>query len=125
MRQRAQSATVVVATADPLLRWALVERLGDAGYAVVEAISVADLRARLARKPLAVILDERLGDRQRMGLLEVVDERSPDSAVLLLAVEASQHAEALAARRGASVTLSKPFDFEVLLAELAKALPAP
>ncbi len=116
---------VIVATGDPLLRWALVEHLGDAGYAVVEADSREELRARLARRVVALVLDERFDDHCDSRLLEMLEARAPAALLVLLAVDANEHAETLQARRGATIVLSKPFDFDQLLAAIAKRRSAP
>jgi DNA-binding NtrC family response regulator len=123
--QRAQPATtVVVATTDALLRWALVEHLGDFGYAVVEADSVAELRARLARRVSAVVLDETFDLGEFPGAIVVVGQRAPDAMLILLAVEASARATELAARRGVTAVLRKPFDFDELTRALGAQAPS-
>lgn len=120
-RQRLQGAPcVVIATGDSLLRWALVEHLGDSGYAVVEADSPEELRARLARRVVALVLDERFDDGRDSRLLEMVDARAPEALLVLLAVDANEHTESLQARRGASVVLTKPFDFDQLVGAIER-----
>lgn len=120
-RQRLQGTPcVVVATGDTLLRWALVEHLGDAGYAVVEADSEDELRARLARRVVALVLDEGFDESRESRLLKMVDARAPGTLLVMLAVDANEHTESLQERHGASVVLTKPFDFDELVEAIEK-----
>jgi DNA-binding NtrC family response regulator len=108
-----------------LLRWALVQRLGVAGYRVVEAGDAAEaLRQFDASSPPVdvVLLDLKLPDADGMSVLSHVKAHRPTCPVILMSAHGNAESEHAALDAGAFRYLSKPFDHSRLLALVRDAI---
>ncbi|HUU33010.1 MAG TPA: response regulator [Vicinamibacterales bacterium] len=116
-------ANVIVADDEPLLRWALVQRLVLDGHAVTEAVDGAAALAALAavEPPTVIVLDLKLPDMTGLAVLEEIRKRRPDVAVVMMtaywASEALEHAR----RLGVRDLLAKPLDLDRVAAAVAAA----
>jgi two-component system response regulator AtoC len=116
--------SVLVVDDEALIRWSLVEMLGERGYAVTEAgdARMAVAAIEKAAEPFdVVLLDYRLPDSADLRLLEKVRRLAPTSQVIMITAhnspELAQGAEALGAYR----VISKPFEVESLAALVRQA----
>jgi DNA-binding NtrC family response regulator len=111
--------TVLVVDDEALIRWSLMEALGDRGYAVTQA---GDARMALAavmeaRAPFdVVLLDFRLPDSADLRLLERMRQLTPTSQVIMITAHNSPELEQGAQALGAYRVISKPFEVESLAA---------
>lgn len=79
-------ARVLLLDDEENVRLSLAMLLEDEGYEIVEAASVSDARAALAKSPLfdIVILDRRVGREQGTDLIPEVRRLAPKAAVIIL-----------------------------------------
>lgn len=121
------SPEVLVVDDEPLIRWSLRERLRAAGYDVVEAgTGLEALDAIAARIPALVLLDLALPELDGLGVLRSVRRIDPGCPVIVMSAHGSAGsgpgAEAL--ELGARHFLTKPFDFEAVVALVGTTLAA-
>jgi DNA-binding response OmpR family regulator len=91
----------------------------DGGYKVLTAENLAQAREHLTRQtPDAVVLDIMLPDGLGLDLLAELRERGDKIPVLLLTAWDKPYDVARGLRLGANDYLSKPFEYEVLLARV-------
>jgi len=91
----------------------------DAGYAVLTAENLAQARERLAGKtPDAIVLDIMLPDGLGLDLLTEIREQGNHTPVIMLTAWDKPYDVARGLRLGANDYLSKPFEYEVLLARV-------
>jgi DNA-binding response OmpR family regulator len=91
----------------------------DDGYTVLTAETLAEAREHLKQKqPDAIVLDIMLPDGLGLDLLKEIRERGSNIPVLLLTAWGKPSDIARGLRAGANDYLSKPFDYEVLLARV-------
>ena len=91
----------------------------DNGYAVLTAQSLAEAREQLAGySPDAIVLDIMLPDGLGLDLLEEIRRQGLKTPVILLAAWGKPSDVARGLRLGANDYLSKPFDYEVLMARV-------
>jgi two-component system, NtrC family, response regulator AtoC len=113
---------ILVVDDEPLIRWALAERLTEEGYRVVEA---ADGRETLdhLRDPIdLVLLDYRLPDTDGLTLLKQIKAHDPDTLVILLTAYASIETAVEVMKQGAYHYANKPFDLDEMILLVQKAL---
>lgn len=79
-------ARVLLLDDEENVRLSLAMLLEDEGYEIVEAASVSDARAALAKSPRfdIVILDRRVGREQGTDLIPEVRRLAPKAAVIIL-----------------------------------------
>ncbi|HYP52533.1 MAG TPA: sigma-54 dependent transcriptional regulator, partial [Pyrinomonadaceae bacterium] len=96
--------------------------LGERGYEVKSAGTVADAEAHLAARPFDLVFtDLRLPDSTGIEMLARVKQDTPDTEVILMTAHGSLDVTIEAIKRGAYYYLEKPFtpDTVVMLAERA------
>ena len=116
-------ANVIVADDEPLLRWALVQRLVLDGHAVTEAVDGAAALAALAavEPPTVIVLDLKLPDMTGLAVLEEIRKRRPDVAVVMMTAYWASEALEQARRLGVRDLLAKPLDLDRVAAAVAAA----
>ena len=117
-----QTPTVLVVDDEPLIRYALVERLTAEGYRVDEADSAAAALARSEEGVDLVLLDFRLPDGDGLSVLKRIKEHDPDTLVILLTAYSSVATAVEAIKQGAYHYANKPFDLDEIALLVAKAL---
>jgi two-component system response regulator AtoC len=103
---------VLVVDDEALIRWSLVETLGDAGLSVAEASDgQSALRTLTERGPFDVIvLDYRLPDSNDLNLLATIRRLSPRTAVVMMTAFGTPEVSSGALDLGAYRVVAKPFD---------------
>lgn len=108
------------------MRHALTRVLSRAGYAVDAAPTGREGVARLRAGGYDLVLtDVRLPDMSGLDVVAVVTESAPGTPVVVMTAFGTVETALLAMKRGARDFVTKPFDMEVLLDTLARALAAP
>ncbi len=111
---------------DESVREALASTLDESGYAVTEAEGVVAALLVLSQQvPDAILLDIRLRDGDGIALLADVRARHPHVPVIMATAYGDSDRTILAMRAGAFDYVTKPFDFDVLLATVARAVRCP
>jgi DNA-binding NtrC family response regulator len=116
---------VLVVDDERLIRWSVAETLADSGYDVTEA---ADARSALQAisapgvRTDAVLLDLSLPDSQDLTVLSKIRALSPETPVILMTAHGTDDVCEDARRRGAFMTLHKPFDMSALPRVVAAAV---
>jgi DNA-binding NtrC family response regulator len=103
---------VLLVDDEPLIRWAVMETLTQAGHSVVEAGDGASaIRAMHDAAPIdVVLLDLCLPDSDDLGLLSNIRRQSPSTAVVLMTAHGSRETTDEALALGAYEVMAKPFD---------------
>jgi DNA-binding NtrC family response regulator len=113
---------VLVVEDEPLIRWSIVETLGDEGHTVMQAADAASAVNALERDDIdVVLLDYRLPDSNDLGLLTEVRRRRPGSAVVMMTSDGGSEMTARALALGAHRVVGKPFDMDTLESLLIEA----
>jgi DNA-binding NtrC family response regulator len=109
---------VLVVDDELLIRWALAQALGDAGYRVREATSGKGALSELEHepRPSVVLLDYCLPDVEDLGLLSGIVARAPGVPVILMTAFGTRELPGEALARGAYAFLHKPFDLGTVVA---------
>lgn len=116
-------AQILVVDDDPALLKLLAMRLDLEGFDVIEASSGEEALVKLAQhRPHLVITDVRMGGMDGLALFDTVKEKFPALQVIILTAHGSVSHAVEAVRRGVFGYLSKPFEAETLLREVARAL---
>jgi DNA-binding NtrC family response regulator len=116
--------TVLVVDDEALIRWSLVEMLGERGYEVTEAGDGRMALAAIEKAPEpfdVVLLDYRLPDSADLRLLEAVRRMAPSSQVIMITAHNSPELAQGAAALGAYRVISKPFEVDSLAALVGQA----
>jgi len=93
--------------------------LADNGYTVLTAVNLAEARECLSKQiPDAIILDIMLPDGSGLDLLKELRTRGSKIPVLMLTAWGKPSDVARGLREGANDYMSKPFNYEVLLARI-------
>ena len=93
--------------------------LTDAGYYVLIAENLAGAREHLSREtPDAIVLDIMLPDGNGLDLLKELREQGNNIPIIMLTAWGEPHDVARGLSLGANDYISKPFNYEVLLARL-------
>jgi DNA-binding response OmpR family regulator len=96
----------------------LVRGLGEEGYEVLEASSVSDARAALAKAPEILVLDVMLPDGSGVEFLQQLRAEGYGQPILVLTARDSVDDRVMGLDAGADDYLVKPFSFNELLARL-------
>jgi len=116
-------ARVLVVDDEYLIRVWLEEHLGEAGYRVTTAESLADARKLYQETPPdAVLLDLKLPDGSGMDLLKEFLEADTEAVAILLSAHGDIATAVQAVKAGAYHFLEKPPNLEELLITLEKGL---
>src|SRR3954470_19767138 len=114
--------TILVVTAEPLIRWSLKDRLSEEGYRVIEADTAASAMARSEEGVDLVLLDYKLPDGDGLQVLKKLKERDPDILVILLTAFSSIETAVEAMKHGAYHFANKPFNLDEIVLLVEKAL---
>ncbi len=116
-------ARVLVADDEAGIRFVLRETLEEAGHEVVEAASGDEALAALAADDFAIaFFDIRMPGPSGLDLLDYVNARGGDAAVVIITAESSFENAVEAMKRGALDYLVKPFGTQEARALVEKAL---
>ena len=115
-------ASLLLVEDEQLLRWALRGRLVRAGHMVREAGTLAEAEVLLREMvPQVVLLDVHLPDGNGIEFLAAQREKLSDSAVIVVTAGGSVNDAVRAMKLGASDFITKPVDYEELIALIDKA----
>jgi DNA-binding NtrC family response regulator len=116
-------ANVIVADDEPLLRWAISDRLARAGHSVTEAGTGAMALAALSTlgPPTVIVLDVKLPDMSGLAVLQEIRARHPDVAVVMMTAFWASETLVEAERLGVRTLLAKPVDLDRVAAAVAEA----
>jgi DNA-binding NtrC family response regulator len=117
-----RAATILVVDDEPLIRYALNDRLTADGYRVVEAESAAGAIAKSRDGVDLVVLDYKLPDGDGLSVLRKIKEHDPDTLVILLTAHQSVELAVEAMKQGAYHYANKPFNLDEISILVAKAL---
>jgi DNA-binding NtrC family response regulator len=109
---------ILVVDDEPLIRWALNERLSSAGYHVDQAEDGASTLAyfRAGEPPIdLVLLDLKLPDSDGVTLLKIIKRHSPSCRVILMTAFGAAEKLLEAQKSGVEEVLAKPFDLDLVL----------
>ncbi len=116
-------ARLLVVDDQPNMRATLAITLGEAGYDVDVAEDGDRACERIAKESYDVVLtDLRMGGTDGMDVLRFVKEHTPLTEVIVMTAYGSVQSAVEAMREGAHDYIEKPFEPEVLLLKVAKAL---
>jgi two-component system response regulator AtoC len=117
-----QTPTILVVDDEPLIRFALHERLTDDGYRVIEADTAAAAIAKSDEGVDLVLLDYKLPDSDGLEVLKHIRHHDPDTLVILLTAHASVDIAVEAMKQGAYHYANKPFNLDEISIVVEKAL---
>src|SRR3954447_21395680 len=115
-------ATILVVDDEPLIRWALSERLGEDGFTVVEAETAKAALARFGPGIDLVLLDFKLPDSDGLQVLRSMKAADPDVPVIMLTALSSVETAVEVMKQGAYHYPNKPFNLDELSLIVQKAL---
>ncbi|MBV8830127.1 MAG: sigma-54-dependent Fis family transcriptional regulator [Acidobacteriaceae bacterium] len=116
-------STVLVAEDEPAARTSLVSLLESEGFRVLAAGTGAEaLSLTLHEEPDAVLLDIRMPEVDGLSVLRRALSGGSDSAFLVMTAFGDSDTAIEAMKLGAFDFLSKPLDFESVLAQLKRAI---
>jgi len=117
-----RAATILVVDDEPLIRYALNDRLTADGYRVVEAETAAGAIAKSRDGVDLVVLDYKLPDGDGLSVLRKIKEHDPDTLVILLTAHQSVELAVEAMKQGAYHYANKPFNLDEISILVSKAL---
>jgi two-component system, NtrC family, response regulator AtoC len=118
-----RTARIVLVEDDEGMRRLLDDELGDHGFAVTTAPSLAEARAAItAVDPDVVVADLRLADGTALELLEELQQRSDPPAFVMITAFGSIAQAVEALKAGADDFLTKPVDLDHLRLRLERIL---
>ena len=117
---------ILVVDDDRTIRYGLTAALEEAGYEVQAAEGVQAARKFLEGSSFdAVLLDIRLKDGDGLTLLDEIRATRPQLPVIMATAFGDSERTIRAMKSGAFEYVTKPFDLDVLLAGIARAVRAP
>ena len=117
--------TVLIVEDERAIREGLQRAIGRAGNDVVTAATIAEARAQLGKAAFdCVLLDIRLPDGDGLDMLAEIRVAHPRTPVIMATAYGDSDRAIAAMRHGAFEYLTKPFDFDALLATVARAVRA-
>jgi DNA-binding NtrC family response regulator len=116
------NATVLVVDDEPLIRWALVNRLKQEGYRTLEAGTAGDAVAQHRDGADLVLLDFALPDANGLAVLKQIKDTDPDTLVIMLTAQTGVETAVEVMKHGAFHYANKPFDLDELMLLVEKAL---
>jgi two-component system response regulator GlrR len=118
-----QTPNILVVDDDKDILKLISIRLNAAGYATVTANNGAEaLSAIMLQRPDLVISDLRMPAMDGMALLDAIQQSHPSLPVIMLTAHGSIPDAVNATQRGVFSFLTKPFDSQALLQQVASAL---
>lgn len=118
-----QNPNILVVDDDKDILKLISMRLNAAGYATVTANNGAEaMSAIMLQLPDLVISDLRMPAMDGMALLEAIQQSHPSLPVIMLTAHGSIPDAVSATQRGVFSFLTKPFDSQALLQQVASAL---
>src|SRR5215475_15973215 len=117
-----RAPTILVVDDEPLIRFALGERLTAEGYRVVEADTAAAAIARSDDGVDLALLDYKLPDGDGLDVLRHIKSRDPDTLVIMLTAHSTVEIAVEAMKQGAYHYANKPFNLDEISMLVAKAL---
>ena len=116
------NATVLVVDDEPLIRWALVNRLKEESYRTVEAGTASEAVALHREGVDLILLDFALPDANGLEVLTQVKQTDPDTLVIMLTANTDVGTAVAAMKQGAFHYANKPFDLDEIVLLVEKAL---
>jgi DNA-binding NtrC family response regulator len=117
-----KTPTILVVDDEPLIRYALNDRLTADGYRVVEAETAAQAIQKSDEGVDLVLLDYKLPDGDGITVLKRIKEQHADTLVILLTAHQSIELAVEAMKQGAYHYANKPFNLDEISMLVAKAL---
>ena len=117
-----QTPTILVVDDEPLIRFALNERLTADGNRVIEADTAAAAIAKSDEGVDLVLLDYKLPDGDGLAVLKHIKNHDPDTLVILLTAHTSVDIAVEAMKEGAYHYANKPFNLDEISILVEKAL---
>ena len=117
MPEKSARRRVLVVDDESLIRWSVVETLGDRGYEAVEAADGHDALRALSESPGSfdvVVLDFRLPDSRDLSLLSRIRALHPELPVILMTAYGTAEIVQAARDLGAYRVINKPFEMDEL-----------
>jgi DNA-binding NtrC family response regulator len=115
---------ILVVEDELLIRWSIVETLGQEGHVVLEADTAesAVLALQASAGPVdVVLLDFRLPDSNDFTLLHNIRRLAPDASVILMTAHGTPDVMRSALEQGACRVMNKPFDMQEVAAAVVAA----
>ncbi|GJQ25440.1 MAG: acetoacetate metabolism regulatory protein AtoC [Phycisphaerae bacterium] len=114
---------ILIIEDEKLIRWSLLQRFQEEGYAVEEAATADEGLAKLAAATFdLVMLDYKLPDRTGLEVLRKIREQDTEIVVLMMTAYSNVDNAVEAMRLGAYDYVSKPFKMDALMLTVAKVL---
>jgi two-component system, NtrC family, response regulator AtoC len=117
-----RAPTILVVDDEPLIRFALNDRLTADGYKVVEAEDAAGAIAKSDLGVDLVLLDYKLPDGDGLSVLKRIKEHHPETLVIVLTAHTGVEIAVEAMKHGAYHYANKPFNLDEISILVAKAL---
>jgi two-component system, NtrC family, response regulator AtoC len=117
-----QKPTILVVDDEPLIRFALNDRLVADGYRVIEAGTASEAIAKSREGVDLVLLDYKLPDGDGLSVLKSLKANDPDVLVILLTAHTGVEIAVEAMKQGAYHYANKPFNLDEMSMLVAKAL---
>ena len=117
MPEKSARRRVLVVDDESLIRWSVVETLGDRGYEAVEAADGHDALRALFESPGSfdvVVLDFRLPDSRDLSLLSRIRTLRPDVPVIFMTAYGTAEIVQAARDLGVYRVINKPFEMDEL-----------
>jgi DNA-binding NtrC family response regulator len=115
---------ILVVEDELLIRWSIVETLGQDGHKVLEAETAATavLTLQASDEPIdVVLLDFRLPDSNDFTLLRNIRRLAPEAAIILMTAHGTPDVTRGALEQGAWRVMNKPFDMQEVAAAVVAA----
>jgi DNA-binding NtrC family response regulator len=113
---------VLIVDDEPLIRWALAERLRSDGFDVLQTQKADEACKHVADGVDVVLLDHRLGDTDGLSILRRMRAVRPRLAVILVTASANVDVTREASGLGVFAILPKPFNLDSVARTIDEAL---